>query len=370
METPPALFNALSTSARQLFQLLRCIAFSQKAEIQVTARGIRVSTEESRAVQGVAFLDDSLFSSYMLSKDQDDTIPSFQISLSALLETLQIFGVSDAGSGRNGQGGFSSSYAAAFNTPALGITGTCRISYPQIGAPLGIIISEGAVTTTCELNTYELPHRYADDDGTIPLDRNAVILKVIMRSAWLFDAITELSGTNPTDLEITASNTSPPYFALEGHGGPFGDSIVDYTPEGRSDDLGHTNAPRAKKQPTITETFKVAPPSNARGRLRQRYNFDHIKKATRAMALASKVSLRMDRQGVLSLQFMIEVGETGTSYHKEARQDAAHAVNGTGKVSFVDFRFVPQFEDDEDGEEGDGREEADEDSGDHGLRIA
>jgi cell cycle checkpoint protein len=62
------------------------------------------------------------------------------------------------------------------------------------------------------------------------------------------------------------------------------------------------------------------------------------------MKLASKVSVRGDEQGVLSLQFMVEVEEK--------------------KVSFVDFRLVPFVpNDDEDGEEdeeGDDEEEYEE----------
>ena len=49
------------------------------------------------------------------------------------------------------------------------------------------------------------------------------------------------------------------------------------------------------------------------------------------MSVATKVSIRADAQGVLSLQFMIEMEG--------------------GKVSFVDFRFVPQIEDDEDADD-------------------
>ena len=50
------------------------------------------------------------------------------------------------------------------------------------------------------------------------------------------------------------------------------------------------------------------------------------------MAIASKVSIRGDEQGVLSLQFMIEVEGGG--------------------VSFVDFRFVPYVPEEGEGEEG------------------
>ncbi len=70
------------------------------------------------------------------------------------------------------------------------------------------------------------------------------------------------------------------------------------------------------------------------------YKYSLIRGASRAMAIASKVSIRGDEQGVLSLQFMIE--------------------NDDGGVSFVDFRFVPFVPEDGEGdEEGDFVEGAD-----------
>ena len=76
----------------------------------------------------------------------------------------------------------------------------------------------------------------------------------------------------------------------------------------------------------------------------QTFKFDTIKAATEAMRISSKVSMRGDGQGVLSMQFMVEVEGAG--------------------LSFLDFRFVPyaHHEDDEDdeGDEGAGGEEMDE----------
>lgn len=50
MERP--LFSAVSTSARQLFLLLRCISFAPKAQVQITERGLRFMAEESQVMQG------------------------------------------------------------------------------------------------------------------------------------------------------------------------------------------------------------------------------------------------------------------------------------------------------------------------------
>ncbi len=67
----------------------------------------------------------------------------------------------------------------------------------------------------------------------------------------------------------------------------------------------------------------------------QTFEFELIKSASEAMRIASKVSLRGDGQGVLSMQFMVEVEGSG--------------------VNFLDFRFVPYaMQDDEEDVEGHG----------------
>lgn len=334
MDSTP-IFTALSTSTRQLYLLLRCIAFAPKAEVTITADGLQFKVEEAHVVQGTTLIDKSLFSSYSVRlEDGQDTIPPFEINVTALLETLQIFGLAEVSSSyKHSNGGLSSSYAAAFSTPALNLGGTCRFSYAESGSPLSITIEENSVKTTCEMNTYGLADVYGDS-SEIPLDRASLTMKIIMRSAWLHDAITELSGTNPEALVLNASSTSAPYLALEGQGGPFGDSMVDFRPDGKAADLS-----RGRKQPMVTETFAVNAPSGSHGRVKQRYRFDLIKRAGRAMQLASKVSIRQDRQGVLSLQFMIDGSEpvaNGSLVDGAGQGKANH-----GRVSFVDFRFVP-----------------------------
>lgn len=46
------LFSAVSSSARQLYQLLRCISFAPKAQVQIRKEGLRFTVEESRVMQG------------------------------------------------------------------------------------------------------------------------------------------------------------------------------------------------------------------------------------------------------------------------------------------------------------------------------
>lgn len=269
-------------------------------------------------MSGLAFLEKSLFTTYIYSPpvdvdhEEESEAPVFQISLSSLLETLQILGINDVKDRWSNRdpvyGGVTGSLvrggpAAPFENRALGINGMCRLSYHASGDPLCIILEEAGVTTTCELVTYE-----PEFEEDIPLQLDALAHKIIMRASWLYDAISELSSTSPTRLSIVASPTAP-YFTLSSNG-PLGSATVEFC-----------------KSPDLLETFQVP------RRTVNTYKFALIKAASKAMAIASKVSIRGDEQGVLSLQFMIEVDGGG--------------------VSFVDFHFVP-FE----LEEGEGDEES------------
>lgn len=243
--------------------------------------------------------------------EQEDPNPVFQISLSSLLETLQIFGINDSKDRWGSREPYGGS-GGAFENRVLGMNGMCRISYAAEGDPLCIILEEAGVTTTCELTTFQ--PEYQED---IPLQREALAQKIIMRASWLHDAITELSSTSPTRLTIVASPTAP-YFTLSSSG-PLGSATVEFS-----------------KDPQLLETFQVPK------RTVNTYKYSLVKGASRAMAIASKVSIRGDAQGVLSLQFMIDVEGGG--------------------VSFVDFRFVPYVPEEGEGDE-EGADELDESSG-------
>ncbi|KAJ9656027.1 checkpoint clamp complex protein Rad1 [Coniosporium apollinis] len=331
----PPLFSAVSSSARQLYQLLRCIAFAPKAQVSISEEGLRFSVEEHSIMEGLAFLDKSLFTSYNFAPhpstaatndaasdaSTSDDSPVFQISLAALLETLQIFNIADAPGGRPGYPSSYTTAPTAFDNRVLGLTSTCRLSYAQPGAPLCIILEEAGVTTTCELTTYEP----AAAVGDIPFARDQLALKIIMRASWLHDAVTELASTNPERLTLTAS-ADPVGFAL-GATGSLGSAVVDF----RSD-LPSTVTASSAGFSSLLETFTLAPTYHKPGRkLKHSYKFGLVRAASRAMAVATKVSIRADEQGMLSLQFMIEV---------DGR-----------KVSFVDFRFVPLVDEDAEDEE-------------------
>lgn len=179
------------------------------------------------------------------------------------------------------------------------MAGVCRFSYDGVGEPFSIILEETGVITTCNLVTYE-----AEAPDEIPFQRDEVEVKIIMQARWLYDAISELSPTNPHRLDIIASPSSPG-LSLSAVGA-----------------LGSASVEFSKKK-ELLEKFDV------RNRWTQSYKFDMFKSAGEAMRLASKVSIRGDAQGVLNLQLMVEIDGGG--------------------VSFVSYTFVP-YDDDADEE--------------------
>lgn len=286
---------------------------------------------------GVAHWSKSLFTTYTTNlppaptsaenaeDDDEPTPPTFQISLPALLETLQIFGAADAAARQAKadidpyRSNLRNYRSDAFSNQTLGMSGTCSLAYSQEGEPFSIVLDESGVSTTCNLTTY-VPEAPED----IPFDIDDLSFKIITSARWLLDALTELNPTNPEKLTIAASRREP-YLRLTSSGGPLGSSSVDFA-KGRD----------------LLETFSVGG-----ARWAQTFKFDIIKSASEAMRIASKVSLRGDGQGVLSMQFMVEVEGSGPS--------------------FLDFRFVPyavcEDETEEDDEEGERDEREDMETG-------
>ncbi|KAM4058714.1 repair protein rad1/Rec1/Rad17 domain-containing protein [Hirsutella rhossiliensis] len=313
------IFRAVATSTRPLYQLLRCINFAPRVHVQITEEGIRFAADHARVMQGVAFLDKALFAAYTVnlaptSDGEPPELPNFQISLASFLEVLQIFGAVDVAT--RAQKAEQDPYRSnlrnyrpdAFSNQTLGISGTCTLIYSEEGDPFKITIEESGVKTTAGLTTY-LPEIPED----IPFDRNDLAFKIIMQSRCLLESLAEISPTAPVKLTITAMKT-PPYLSLAG-----------------TSDLGTSGVDFARGR-DLLETFTIA------GRWSQTYKFDFVKSSSEAMRIASKVSLRGDGQGVLSLQFMVDME--------------------SGKRSFLDFRFVPfvAHDEDEDDMEGEGEE--------------
>lgn len=131
-----------------------------------------------------------------------------------------------------------------------------------------------------------------------------------------------------------------PFFAIAASG-TLGSARVEFNNQPQPFSAGNAVADDASDpQTNLLETFQLSDPDHI---LRSSYKFALIQKAARAMSVAKKVSIRMDSQGVLSLQFMIEV---------EAANPGSGGAGTSEKLSFVDFVVVPMVEEDEDDADG------------------
>lgn len=306
----------------------------------------------------MVFLDSSLFATFNYNPppppkstpkqvdpgDEDEPltgIPPFEISMVALLEILQLFGLTESSSKYPSPGDHGSTAIGAFDPRMVGLTCVCRLAYSHIGGPLIVVLSEGNISTTASLTAYE-PMAINE----IPFDRQSLALKVIMKSSALFDAITELSTTNPSRLTIMAAPQSQRLSLIAAS--ETGSTIVDFSADLVAPSQKRTkNSGAAAVTSSILETFLV--PSSHK--VMYDYKFGLVKRATRAMSMATKLSLRIDDQGVMNMQFMVELEDT-TSLSTGAPGAPGTASAGTsglpGRVAFVDFRFVPFIRDGDD----------------------
>ncbi|KAI6912741.1 hypothetical protein KC318_g1675 [Hortaea werneckii] len=374
-------FSAVSSSARQLLTLLRCIAPAKKAQVLISAQGLRLSTEEGSVMESFVFLEKHLFTSYTYqpspppSSQDEPQDPLFEINLNSLIETLNIFSLSDPaatkrpGGGGGGMEGYDALAAHRlnrhaginpFSTSAALTSGICSFTYQAPGHPLSIHMSESGVTATCDLTTYQ-----ADTQEEIPFARDALALKAILRSSYLLDAVTELGSMSPETLTLTASPSSRATTATTAAqsspclsfsaSGALGSATVDFTNPVPSSSTSSTNPPADSSSdpahPPILETF-FCPTTNGNKRVQARFPFDLIRSAHRAMAVAQKVSLRLDEEGVLSLQFLIPVlDSTGVGHGGDGDESGGGGGGGDAAAAFVDFRIVPLVEGEENGED-------------------
>lgn len=181
----------------------------------------------------------------------------------------------------------------------LRIGGTLRLTYKEYGSPLELLLEENGVTTTCALTTYE-PDQLAE----LELESDPPPSKLIMRSEWLSDAISELDS-NGGDVLTIRQSPKRPFFRLSVKG-LLGSAQMDY-PNDRS----------------VLETF------TCKIDVKNSYKFSMVRATLRAMTASEKISIRTDELGTMAIQFMIAVGE--------------------GRHSFVEFKILALDEEEEDG---------------------
>jgi len=327
-----------------LTTLLRGVGFSKKALVQVNDTGLVVQTEASRALLAMAFIHKDIFDEYVYDPgdpahnlsdpDADPTYlqTEFEIPMSTLLECLNVFGSaggiptagkkkkkhhyrdwrkanqsdSDSdGGGRSGRSMNASGRIDQYMGAEKGVG--MRMSYAGVGHPLTLLMAEDAngPTATCEVTTYEV-----DDMLDLPFDLDSTILKIILKSSWVYDALSELHSSSIEKLTIIGNpppppgrapgTNAPPRLRLRGTG-TFGTTEMDY--------------------PSDKEVLESC---ECDSQISFTYKFSLIEEAVRAVQNSAKTSLRISEEGLLSLQLQVPI------FRPRGKSEA-----------FIEFRCLP-----------------------------
>jgi len=254
-------------NARNLHNILKAVHFKESATCFVSSNGLKFTVEDAKCVQANAFVQSGIFQEFIFKEES----ATFRINLNVLLECLNIFG----------------------SSKDTGTFTALKMCYAGYGSPLILMLEEGGVLTDCSIQTQE-------PDETLDFDFSSaeVLNKIIMKSECLKEAFSELDMTSEV-LQILMSPDNP-YFRLStfGHAGST-----------------HSDFP---KDSDMVESFECQQTQT------NRYKISLLKPSTKALQFSSKISIRMDNRGFLSMQYMI--------------------INEDGQVCFVEYLCAPDEE--------------------------
>ncbi|THH21077.1 hypothetical protein EW146_g419 [Bondarzewia mesenterica] len=323
---------------RYFASLLRGVNFINRATVTISEGGFTVTVEEARTLLATAYVFADIFEEYTYHapptspSDSPPASPApfgtqastssrtsntmLEIPLNVLIDCINIFGAAGPGAGtgvkhkqwvragdddreredatrNNGRANDGNGRIEQYFSNGDNATGM-RMSYAGEGHPLVLLIAEGSpgLTATCEITTYE-----AEPHLELPFDAEQTVLKIILKSSWLRDALSELDpscekltfiGNPPTQTASSRASTSrtpgpvaKPMLRIQA-AGTFGSTEMDY-PNDRE----------------VLETFECLQTVNFS------YRFGHISRTLRALQSSTKTSLRIDEEGLLSLQFLM-----------------------------------------------------------------
>jgi hypothetical protein len=282
----PALRCELA-SGQLAFDVLRGLSSGKKEQhcvVEVDAQGLRfITTDRSRGLQGVGTLPARSFDVFEL---QSSDMQAFRISLSVLLSCLGCLG------------------------PQLEST-TLAMSYFATEETFSLRLTEGAVVTECKIRTLVDvegdPLEAAAEGGHMPLrsafKSDPVVNKCMISSAVLreaFSVIDEMPDAAQVKLLLSPDK---PFLRMHA-AGQLLSCAVDF--------------PRGDESLT---NLRCKAPKEAS------YRLSLMQQACKALAVATRTSIRMNEASLLCLQHMLE--------------------SNADKVAYVDFYIVSDTDPDD-----------------------
>jgi len=261
------LLVAALDNARNVSTMLKAVHFKDTATVFASAMGLKFTVEDAKCAQANAFVQEAIFHEYNIKEEQ----LAFKINLTVLLECLTIFGGSGGPSG---------------NT-------SLKMCYAGYGCPLILMLEDDGVLTDCSLKTLE-PDEVLDFDFCSA----NVVNKIIMKSECLKEVFNELDSTSEI-LQILMSPEQP---------------FLQFSTFGNAGST-HSSFP---KDSDMVESFECSQTQT------NRYKINLLKPSVKALSLSTRISIRTDSRGFLSLQYMIKTED--------------------GQICFVEYYCAPDEE--------------------------
>ena len=266
--SPVSQITAQLQNAKALLQFLKALNFTDDVTLVFNENGLKLTVEEARTFQASAFLQKEIFRTFEFPEadgggneeddDDDETAVSFKLSLSSLVQCLGMFGSSPGGA-----------------QPVL-----C-IRYASGGEdPLQLWLEESGVVVEIRAQTRE-PESMIDFEFA----KGVIAAKVIMLSERLRDVLNDLDhGSEWVEVRV-CPKTRTLHLSTSSTNGDMETEI----PEVEGGVVAHFEAPN--------------------GEVRARYRMSLFRHALRPLGISEKMSLRIDGNDVLCLQFMVRVEE-------------------------------------------------------------
>jgi hypothetical protein len=89
-------FTGKLTNIKILQQIFKSISLNDEATFYLGSKGLKMTVEDSKTCQANAFISDDIFNEYKIERGEE---LNFSLSLSTVVECLNLFGISSATAG-------------------------------------------------------------------------------------------------------------------------------------------------------------------------------------------------------------------------------------------------------------------------------
>jgi cell cycle checkpoint protein len=249
------LFTGHLCGLKMLHSILKAFDFADAALLELTESGMKITVEDSRCLQGSAYIGLNAFREYKRAPNATDENLQFCIGLKVMAQILTEFASDES---------------------------SMKILYKGPGAPFVLVIEKNtddhiSLITESSIKTRDTiqdPLDYCFD----PADtENHIMITAGGDFLELFSDL-EVGTSAQTRLEITMS-PDPPYFRMATNNERDGSLAIE-----------------VDKSSDLLTSFK------SKSLVSESYSFNSVKIALKTCVLASVVSLRTNRDGLLNIQ--------------------------------------------------------------------